>query len=428
VIGALFAALLVGFWAVTRVDLMPNGELREFYPHVISGDEPHHLLVINSILFDHDLELQDDYQRATLGLDAGGIPLPDHHTILVNKLTGAHGTWFEHRDDSDLQTSPDVYEVSSHPVAYPALVAALIFPFRPTLETVQGDANLVMVLICWLGAIFTFLLARRVGMNRGYALLATGLLALASPWLAYTRSYFAEPIIGLTCVLALYALEGERPILAATAAAAAAIFKPPFAVIGGGFAIDRIERRRWRDVIQLLAVLGFWGIALMAFNYWLARTPVISGNVSGPWPLGTNTASDFHQLSDTFFGSAHGLFVWVPWAIFAIFPIGLAFCSAAATPRFIREMSLPMVMQLVILTASNFEVGACYGPRYWVPFLPWMAVAAVATFQKARWSWKLVFIALAIVSLVFSIWGALRYPQMFSMSPWYLWHPEAFPL
>ena len=81
--------------------------------------------------------------------------------------------------------------------------------------------------------------------------------------------------------------------MAATAAAAAAIFKPPFAVIGGGFAIDRIERRRWRDVIQLLAVLGFWGIALMAFNYWLARTPVISGNVSGPWPLGTNTASTF---------------------------------------------------------------------------------------------------------------------------------------
>ena len=68
-----------------------------------------------------------------------------------------------------------------------------------------------------------------------------------------------------------------------------------------------------------------------------------------------------------------------------------------------------MVMQLVILTASNFEVGACYGPRYWVPFLPWMAVAAVATFQKARWSWKLVFIALAIVSLVFSI-GSVALP------------------
>src|SRR5208337_2464963 len=104
---------------------------------------------------------------------------------------------------------------------------------------VQRDASLVMVLVSWLGAIFTFLLARKVGMGTGYALLATALLALASPWLAYNRSFFVEPVIGLAAVISLYALEGERPILAGTAAAAAAIFKPPLAVIGAGFVIDR---------------------------------------------------------------------------------------------------------------------------------------------------------------------------------------------
>lgn len=421
-----FVILLVGFWGITRIELLPDWTVQVVSPHVTTGDEPHHLLVLNSILFDHDLELQDDYQRAQTGLDAGGIPLPDHHTIIVNRRTGEHGTWFEHHLDPDLAPGPDVYEVSSHPVAYPAMLAALIFPFRPKMDDVQGDASLVMVLTCWLGAIFTFLLARKVGMGRGYALFATALLAFASPWLAYNRSFFAEPVIGLTTVIALWALDSERPILAATAAAAAAIFKPPMAIIGGGFVLDRLQKKRWHQVIVILAVLGVFGVALVSFNYWLARTAMISGNVSGPWPFGSNTAHDFHRLGETFIGSEHGLFIWAPWTIFAIFPIGQAFCSIRGRPAFLREMSLPMAMQLAVLAASNFPVGTCLGPRYWIPFLPWMAVAAAYTFRSTGWTWRTVFLALVIVSAAFSILGALRYPQMFSLSPWYLWHTELF--
>lgn len=142
--------------------------------------------------------------------------------------------------------------------------------------------------------------------------------------------------------------------------------------------------------------------------------------------MGSNTAHDFSQLGDTLIGSAHGLFIWAPWTIFAIFPIGQAFCSAKRCPRFLHEMSLPMAMQLVVLTASNFGPGTCYGPRYWVPFLPWMAVAAVHVVRSTGWGWKLIFLLLAIASIAISIAGALRYPQMLSLSPWFLWHPERF--
>lgn len=422
VVAVFFAILLVAFWAVTRVELLPDGTWEASSPHVISGDEPHHLLVINSLLFDHDFQLQDDYERAKTSLDAGGVDLPDHHTILVNRRNGHHGVWFQEYGNPDFAAGPDVYEVSSHPWAYPALLAALVFPFHPKMDDVQRDAGVVIVLICWLGAIFTFLLARTVGMSRSEALLATALLAFASPWLAYTRSFFAEPAIGLSAVIALYALEAERPILAGAAAAAAAIFKPPLAVIGGGFVIDRIQRKRWHEVVQIVAILGIAGIALASFNYWLARTPIISGNGTGPWPLGSNTATDFGELAATFLGGAHGLFLWAPWTIFAIFPIGWAFCVSDASPRFLREMALPMAMQLLILSASNFGPSVSYGPRYWVPFLPWMAVAAIYTFRSLGWVWRTTFIVAVIVSVAISIVGALRYPQMFGVSLWYLWY------
>src|SRR5208282_1491858 len=219
-----FVFLLAVFYSITRVIMLPDGQLQTCSPHVTSGDEPHYLLVLNSILFDHDLELQDDYRRAEHGPDAGGVPLPDHHTIIVNRRTGEHGIWFEHRQDRGLLPGPDVYEVSSHPVAFPAMLALLIAPFHPTMNDVQRDASLVIVLICWLGAIFTYLLSRRAGMGRGLALLATALLALASPWLAYARAFFAEPAIGLAAVIALWALEADRPFTSALAAAAAAFF------------------------------------------------------------------------------------------------------------------------------------------------------------------------------------------------------------
>ena len=127
--------------------------------------------------------------------------------------------------------------------------------------------------------------------------MATALLGLASPWLAYNRSFFAEPVIGLTAVIALYGLDSERPVLAAIAAAAAAIFKPPLAVIGGGFVIDRMQQRRWHDAILIAAVLAGFGVALLLFNYWLARTFVISAMSADPGPSAPTRRRIFMSLA-----------------------------------------------------------------------------------------------------------------------------------
>ena len=416
-----FAILLAIFSWCRRVELLPDGHFQSFSPKVISGDEPHYLLILNSILFDHDLELQDDYERAKHDLDAGGVPLPDHHTIIVNKRTGEHGYWYSERDRKGLQPGPDVYEVPAHPPAFPALIALFLAPFDPALADVQFDASNVVVLICWLGAVFTYLLARRVGMNRGLALFATALLALASPWLPYTRSFFAEPVIGLSVVVALWALEANRPVTSALAAAAAAAFKPSFAIIGAGFVIDRVEQKRWRDLLVITAILVVGALGLFAFNYWLARTPIIAGNFGAPWPMGGNTAKNFVQLEDTFISTDHGLFVWAPWTIFAVFPIGHAFCSRSAQPGFLRTMSFPMGLQVATLALMAFGPGYCFGPRYWVPFLPWMSVAAVETVRSCGWVWRTIFAILALTSMAFAVVGALRYPDMMSLSPLHLW-------
>jgi hypothetical protein len=67
---------------------------------------------------------------------------------------------------------------------------------------------------------------------------------------------------------------------------------------------------------------------------------------------------------------------------------------------------------------SGLTPGYCYGPRYWVPLLPWMAIAYARLFQgSAAWArWGLA--SVAVVGAVISLSGALRYPHLF-LEPFY---------
>ena len=195
-----------------------------------SGDEPHYLLILNSILRDGDLQLEADYRRvAAGGGDAGmrfrGVHL-DHHTILVDRESGAHALWSQvywpnrrargpvgfvkklHGFDG-----PEVVEVPAHPPAFPALLALLVALARPALEETETAARAAVVFISWLGLVAAYGAGRGAGFSRAQALGAVLLAGFCSPWLAYSRSYFAETAVGLFLSLALWAMTVARPAL-----------------------------------------------------------------------------------------------------------------------------------------------------------------------------------------------------------------------
>ncbi len=433
-----FSLLLLVMWAGTRLALVcgtnpPARHLEVVTPYAVSGDEPHFIMVVNSILFDHRLELQDEYFRVRRGgLEAGThwrVGLPDHHTIVVNRWTGAHATWFNlHRRTPATASrfptpmllglaspSPEIYEVSSHPVAYPAMLAAMIAPFRPAPEEVERDAGVAMVVICWAGCLLVFLIARRAGLNRTTSLMAAALLGLASPWLPFARSYYSEPAIGLALAAGLWAYQEDRPVLAALAIAAAAIIKPPYAVVGAGFVLESLWNQRWRAAALMSLTLALCGAGLMSFNYWLARTLVISGNL-----VGTEAVADsLRPMYRTMLGSQHGLLLFAPWVVLAPLGLGLRRTHDGSDPsRLTRRMVIPLLLLFVMFAGVPFSPGACYGPRYWVPVLPWLALAAAIGWNIAPAALRSVFAVLAIAGAVFAITGILRYSEMFTSPPW----------
>ena len=423
-----FAIILFLYWGVTRIELTPVRNLTVVAPRVISGDEPHYLMVLNSILFDHDLELQDDYERVSRGgLEAGstfaGAHL-DHHTILVNRRTGHHAlalellpgnSWSIGQRDPEFATGPEVYEVSAHPVGFPALLAMLIAPFRPSLVDVQRDASNAVVLISWAGVLFTFLIGCRVGMTQGSALFAALLVGFGSPWFAYARSYYSEPAIGLALAVSLYALEEDYLVIASLAVGAALWLKPPFVLIGVGFVLERLWARRFRDAGVMSLVIGCCCLLLVLYNYWLARTLVISGN-------GFLIARDFHSLYDTLLDPGHGLLIFAPWAVLALFPLGQALCTEPSRSSMLRRMALPIALYLILLVIDDQGPGTSYGPRYWIPFMPWLAIAAVETTSKSSHFRRILYAPLIVLGFAIAIPGALCYPDIFALPPSTAWH------
>ena len=86
--------LLAVYLAVPRL-ACTRGRLVLEQPAVVSGDEPHYLLAVNSLLEDHDLALGPDYQRvARGGADAGvrfrRVDLDHHccHQPLLHRTRG----------------------------------------------------------------------------------------------------------------------------------------------------------------------------------------------------------------------------------------------------------------------------------------------------------------------------------------------------
>jgi hypothetical protein len=140
-----FAALLALMAFISRAQYVRHEGLRWTPPLALEGDCPHYMVVLHALLYDRPhgaMDLRASYRRALLGGPESGAFMAGrimvHHTLVVDRETGPLPYWeeiydgerpiyCEGRDCVPFARKGDggpigAAEVSSHPMAYPALL------------------------------------------------------------------------------------------------------------------------------------------------------------------------------------------------------------------------------------------------------------------------------------------------------------------
>jgi hypothetical protein len=418
-----FAIILLVMFVAASYEI--DSQTRSIQPaqwRVHSGDEPHYMLTVFSLLKDGDLDVHNNYENIRNGgLDAGrgfrGQRL-DHHTFIIDKSSGEKCLWTSvfFMDKIDCPPNiPDekcfkktehhnidfenIVEINAHPVFFPAILAVSIAIFSPEEKQIEPYCIAVLILYSWLALILLYIVGRQIGMDRIWCMLSILLLLFASPWLAYSRSLFTETFCSLMLIAALLSFLNKRVVLSGILISVAMAIKPLHVVIGFGWIIYLLIKRRLKEALVLTVTMGALGIGICLFNYWKVGTIFITGNTE------LSFISSLLKITDELTNSEHSLFLFAPWTVVVFWWLIRSFAKG---PDLELLIALPTLLYYVVIATKEGSHGYCYGCRYWVPLLPWFSLIFIRNLScvKTR-AMKLILAIPVVAGIVIIVPGIL---------------------
>lgn len=323
------------------------------------GDEPHYLVMAESLLSDHDLELRDEYsERAYRSFYAGRL--------------------VPHRSPA----SPRGRIYSVHAPGLPLLVlpgyALAGFP----------GAQLVLAGIAALAVALVFALVRAATGDEWSARLAAAALALTPPFAFYAVSLYPEVVAGLATALFLCTARRDpspRGLLAAAAVAAALPWLhpklAPLAAVGLGLTLVRQGPRALRIAALAIGAAGLGGL-LLVFH-------ALYGEATLSAAYGAGVASDVslwrvpRGLAALVLDRQFGLLALAPLWLLAV--PGAVLLWRRAPGDVMRAVLLAGATLVVGASFSMWWGGSCPPGRFVVPALPALALLlapALARFPR----------------------------------------------
>lgn len=351
--------------------------IRPGLPLITSGDEPHYLTLLHSLIEDGDFDVKNNYDEAARGGRQSGIrragrPQTDRHVgfyageVFVGQPGPPPVT-----PPPELLPPPGHPEYSTHPPGLPLFLAAVLWPLAGSPQ-LESWALLTSWAVTCLGAWYFRALLEHLGAGRGRANAVTALLFLTTPAWHYSRTLFSEPYllasvaIGYSVVLTARPSDWGRILAGGVVLGIGLLMKPPFALCAAPLGVHLLLQRRYAATAIFAAPLVTAVVATLVYQHlffgsiWHPPQPWRSGNI---WT----------GLRGLFLDDEHGLLIVAPAAALPLL----------AWPRFARTGGRPALLALAGGTAYlllmalwlEWHGGFCYGPRLIVPVLPLLFLA-----------------------------------------------------
>jgi hypothetical protein len=333
-----------------------------------TGDEPHYLVISQTLLLYHSLDVNQDYAHGDYRSFYGG-PLSSFQHVSLNK-------WGE--------------QLPLHSIGAPILWL-VPFAIAGRLGTLFFMSFISVLIIANI-----YLLLVSLGIRRSYAFFTCVGIILASPIWVFSHHDFVEPIAAMLCVYVVRVLFQERLRTLDLLASSLALSVLPwlhirfalFEIVLFCFLLLRVYQKYHFKKAKpyLAALLPVCGVFLIfeAYNFfvWGSLSPVINQASSGEVPFDT---APWRGLLGLFLAQEAGLLTNFPIFLFLFGGIILA-CKK----RFLRFNMLMLFLTLPYLaTIASFHNwdGAVSPPaRLITVLLPPLVFYLALALQSAR-SW-----------------------------------------
>jgi hypothetical protein len=382
-------------------------------PQVPGGDEPHYLVITQSLLKDGDLRIENNHRQRDYRSYFGGELPPDFRVRGRDK---------------------QIYSI--HAPGVSALVAPAF--------AVGGYPASVLFLIALsaLGSALAWHLAWTFTRRHDAAWFGWAAVTLSATWIFHSFTIYPDgpgAVLLLTGAWALLRLDDEiadkrdsvRPWFWHGAALALLPWMHTrFAVLAGG--VGALVLLRMSLVPNAAGkALAFLALPAASCLLWLAYFVRIYGTPDPSAPYGGEEGS-FRFVPDgltgLFFDQRFGLFAYAPVLICAVVGIGVML-SRRAWRRHALEMLFVMVPYLIVVTYVAMWWGGRSAPaRFVVPLLPWMAIPAAIAWSamtlrvtRVTAAASLVFTVFASSVLVLAGDGALAFNVREMPAQWLEW-------
>ncbi len=363
------------------------------------GDEPHYLLVAESIIRDGDVFLTNNYQAKQYR------PYFESDEIMWHVTNGRGGRY-----------------VSTHPIWLSIVVLPGFWLFG------YKGAALTMILFASAAAALSFLVADRFA-SRAVAAGVTVFLFLSYPLVFYSRLIFPETAAYFLVALALWSAwrlrESGRALhagLIGLASGMLLLFHPKFIAISACLFFLFLLVRPKRDRRLLAAWVAPAALALLV----LVIITAVGFGLNLPQGL---TASGGSRFQGGYWGTNSGwgipgMFLDRAWGLFIFAPFYILFLHGLATPTNSFEWErwwvfFPVCIGLHTLLLGFFQSwngGAAPVQRYLVSLAP-LFIVCIALFVdrvRSRWAWGAAGV-LALLQIVTTVWGFRFFVGVYGM-------------
>ncbi len=410
----------------------PSKAVQWSFPIVAHGDEPHYLVLLNSLIFDGDFDLRNNYLSVHEGSIQAGVAYAgsgiDHHsTYWIGDQRLVWRDLFNVRvyqwpRDARGHLIPQVrrgadpalafkIEAPAHPVGIAVLLAPVVFAFRGT-EWVEHIAIFSSALATLLAVYFYRRLLRHFSTNDFAVWTTVVAVFLGSPILFYSRSFFNEPFIALFIIATFaFALAPGRAFVAGAFLGMAVLLKPQNVVLAIPLSLLFLQRRDYKSLLWLGFVPSIACLLTLWWNYRLYGSPWL-----GPYPFyrGSLWEGTWGLLAST----RRGLFWFAPAVVFA------AFGWPGLLWRFRLEalvVLLGFVLLFVIAAWSAYwDGGLSYGPRLITAIIPLFGVGLVHLTDRPLFHRVLprcVLCAVILLGVVPNLLAVTHYDISYELTP-----------